>query len=331
MRFFDLSFRRSSRRAPILLFLIFFLISPAFFSCDSKISPQFQTSLGTVCFINLYDDGKKSVYDEIFERISEIDREFNVNNDDSEISKVNTEAKISPVKVSDDFAFVLKTALEAAEISDGDFNPALGNLIKLWGINTEDAHVPQPAEIDEAKSHCDWRKIVFDGESKTVFLGDEKMLLDFGAIAKGFAADEIAKICKKRNVRRAVIDLGGNVLAFGKKSGGEKWSIGIKNPDAPESEVSKVLSIDEGSVVTSGNYERYFIQDGKRYHHILDGKTGYPAESGLKSVTVVCGKSVVADALSTAFFVAGKEKSLALKKVFEDKFGVAIEIYFIES
>lgn len=320
-----LEFAKSCRKI-IFIFLPFFLIS-----CDKKISPQFQTSLGTVCFVNLYEDGKKSIYDEIAARISEIDGEFNVNKDDSEISNVNKNAKISPVKVSDDFAFVLKTALKAAEISDGDFNPALGKLIKLWGINTENAHVPKLQEIDEAKSHCGWKKIIFDEKNQTVFLDDEEMSLDFGAIAKGFSADEIAKICKEKNVRRAIIDLGGNVLAFGKKSKNEKWNVGIKNPDAPESEVSEVVSIEEGSVVTSGNYERYFIQDGKRYHHILDGKTGFPAESGLKSVTVICGKSIFADALSTAFFVAGKEKSLALKPLFEEKFGEKIEVVFIES
>lgn len=311
--------------------ILFILLPFILFSCDKKISPQFQTSLGTVCFVNLYDDGKKSVYDEISKRISGIDNEFNVNNDNSEISNVNKNAKISPVKVSDDFAFVLKTALEAAELSDGDFNPALGKLIKLWGINTENAHVPKLPEIAEAKSHCDWKKIIFDEKNQMVFLDDEEMSLDFGAIAKGFAADEIAKICRERNVRRAIIDLGGNVLAFGKKSENENWNVGIKNPDAPESEVSKVVSIEEGSVVTSGNYERYFIQDGKRYHHILDGKTGFPAESGLKSVTVICRKSIVADALSTTFFVAGKEKSLRLKPLFEEKFGEKIELYFIES
>lgn len=310
-----------------LIFLFSFLL----FSCEKKIGPQYQLSLGTVCFINLYDDGKKSVYDEIFERLSEIDSEFNGNNEDSEISKVNENAKKSAVKVSGDFAFVLKTALCAAEISGGDFNPALGKLIKLWGINTENAHVPLKSEIDEAKSLCDWKKIIFDEKNQTVFLDDAGILLDFGAIAKGFAADEIAKICKKNNVRRAMIDLGGNILAFGKKSESEKWKIGIKNPDEPEGEAAQVVFIEEGSVVTSGNYERYFIQDGKWYHHILDVKTGFPAEAGLKSVSVICKKSIVADALSTTFFVSGKEKSLVLKKIFEEKFGENLEIIFIES
>lgn len=299
-------------------------------SCGKKIQPQFYTSLGTVCFINLYDDGKAAVYDEISSRISEIDAEFNANDENSEITKVNQNAAKSPVKVSDDFAFVLKTALETAEISDGDFNPALGKLIKLWGINTEFARVPLQSEIDEVKNHVDWKKIVFDEKAQTIFLADDEMSLDFGAIAKGFAADEIAKICGKNHVHRAIIDLGGNVLAFGKKSKNEKWKVGIKNPDEP-SEIAKTVEIENGAVVTSGNYERFFIdENGKRYHHILDAKTGFPAESGLKSVSVICKSSIVADALSTTFFVAGKEKSLKLKSVFEEKFGEKIDAVFIE-
>lgn len=300
-------------------------------SCGKKIQPQFMESLGTVCFINLYDDGKSSVYDEIAARISEIDGEFNANDENSEISNVNQNARKTPVQVSDDFAFVLKTALETAEISDGDFNPALGKLIKLWGINTEFARVPENQEIEEAKNHVDWKKIVFDEKAQTVFLDDDEMSLDFGAIAKGFAADEIAKICEKNHVRRAIIDLGGNVLAFGEKSKNEKWKVGIKNPDEPEGEPFKVVEIDSGAVVTSGNYERYFIQDGKRYHHILNGKAGFPAETGLKSVSVICKDSIFADALSTTFFVAGKEKSLAMKRIFEEKFGEKIEVVFIEN
>lgn len=314
-------------RMICLAFLLPFLL----ISCDKKIPPQFMESLGTVCFINLYDDGKSSVYDEIAARISEIDGEFNANDENSEISNVNQNARKSSVKVSDDFAFVLKTALETAEISDGDFNPALGKLIKLWGINTEFARVPENQEIEEAKNHVDWKKIVFDEKNQTVFLDGDEMSLDFGAIAKGFAADEIAKICGKNNVRRAIIDLGGNVLAFGEKSKNEKWKVGIKNPDEPEGEPFKVVEIESGAVVTSGNYERYFIQDGKRYHHILNGKTGFPSESGLKSVSVICKNSIFADALSTTFFVAGKEKSLELKPVFEERFGEEIDVVFIES
>lgn len=326
------------KRMKIFKFFAAVAAAFVFVSCDRKIPPQFYESLGTVCFINLYDDGKESVYGEIESCLAKIDSKFNVNNEDSEISLVNKNASKSPVRISDNFAFVLKTSLETAELTDGDFNPALGNLIKLWGINTDHARVPSESEIEEARKHCGWRKIAFDKTDQTVFLRDDKISLDFGAIAKGFAADEIALICERNNVRRAVIDLGGNVLVLGEKKDRSQWKIGIKNPENPAGEPCAVLNfpaISENgktcSVVTSGVYERFFIQDGKRYHHILSGETGFPAESGLKSITVVCRKSIAADALSTAFFVAGKERALELKNKAENLFGEKISLVFIEN
>lgn len=314
-----------------------FAVSLVFVSCGKKIPPRFYESLGTVCFINLYDDGKKSVYDEIENRLSEIDDKFNVNKEKSEISLVNKNASKVPVKISDDFAFVLKASLETSLLTDGNFNPSLGSLIKLWGINTEHARVPSESEIETAKTGCDWRKIVFDEKNQTVFFNDDKMSLDFGAIAKGFAADETAEVCRKNNVRRALIDLGGNVLVFGSKKDNSKWKVGIKNPENPAGEPCAVLSFGASaetqktcSVVTSGVYERFFIQDGKRYHHILNGETGFPAESGLKSISVACKKSIVADALSTAFFVAGKKRALELKDKAENLFGEKISLVFVE-
>ncbi len=326
------------KRMKIFKFFAVVAAAFVFVSCDKKISPQFYESLGTVCFINLYDDGKKSVYDEIESCLSKIDSKFNVNNENSEISLVNKNASKSSVKISDNFAFVLKTSLETATLTDGDFNPALGNLIRLWGINTDHARVPSESEIEEARKHCDWRKIAFDKTNQTVFLRDDKISLDLGAIAKGFAADEIALICGRNNVRRAVIDLGGNVLVLGEKKDKSQWKVGIKNPENPAGEPCAVLNfpaISENgktcSVVTSGVYERFFVQDGKRYHHILSGKTGFPAEPGLKSITVVCKKSIAADALSTAFFVAGKSRALELKSKAENLFGEKISLVFIEN
>ena len=326
------------KRMKIFKFFAAVAAAFVFVSCDKKIPPQFYESLGTVCFINLYDDGKESVYGEIESCLAKIDSKFNVNNENSEISLVNKNASKSPVQISDNFAFVLKTSLETAELTDGDFNPALGNLIKLWGINTDHARVPSESEIEEARKHCGWRKIVFDKTTQTVFFRDGKISLDFGAIAKGFAADEIALICERNNVRRAVIDLGGNVLVLGEKKDKSDWKVGIKNPENPAGEPCAVLNfpLNSGngktySVVTSGVYERYFVQDGKRYHHILSGETGFPAESGLKSITVVCKKSVAADALSTAFFVAGKERASELKNKAENLFGEKISLVFIEN
>jgi thiamine biosynthesis lipoprotein len=172
--------------------------------------------------------------------------------------------------------------------------------------------VPEQAEIDALLPLVDYRDIQYDMEERTIFLPKKGMKLDFGAIAKGYAADELIKIITTANVKRAIIDLGGNVYVWGKKPDGTKWRVGIKNPLDPEGEPVIRLEIDTNTVVTSGAYERFFTADGIRYHHILDPKTGYPAESGILSSTIISKSSTAADALSTSVFVLGKEKARAL-------------------
>ena len=158
-----------------------------------------------------------------------------------------------------------------------------------------------------------WKKVIVDesSEKPTVFLEKEGMSLDLGGIAKGFASDEITAILEKNRVKRAIIDLGGNVCVFGKKKNGSAWNIGIKNPFDPDSTPVLVLGMTHGgTVVTSGIYERYFEKDGVRYHHIFDVQNGMPAVRDWSSVTIVApqDKSVDADALSTIAFLVGLER-----------------------
>ena len=155
------------------------------------------------------------------------------------------------------------------------------------------------------------------------------MKVNLGGIVKGFAADEVCKILKKHNVKKAVVDLGGNIYVYGKKSDGSKWTVGIKNPDSPSSAPLLRLCINENSVVTSGSYERFFEADGKKYHHIFNPATGFPADYGIVSATVISPSSIAADALSTATFVLGVEKSFKLLDKFKKEFGTDISFVFI--
>ena len=266
--------------------------------------------LGTVCTVNAFSDGTAVLYDELFMRLHDIENKFSVNVSESEISAVNAAAGKHAVKVTPDVLYVIKTALEYAQLTDGAFDPTVGPLVKLWGINTENAHVPSPQEIKNMLPLVNWRNVKISGEE--VFLTQKNMALDLGGIAKGYAADELAAILKKNNVKRAVIDLGGNIYVYGQKKDKSLWKVGIKNPADPEGDPAVVLNIAEGTVVKSGVYERFFIKDGKRYHHILDTKTGYPADNGLLSVTIISESSIQADALSTSVFVLGYEKGMRL-------------------
>jgi thiamine biosynthesis lipoprotein len=287
-----------------------------FFSCSAP-APRFERVLGTVCIVNLYDDGSEKLYDEIFDRLGQIHLEFNIRNPWSDLKRINSRAFYEPVEVRDDIFYVLQAARLISTLTDGMFDVSVEPLVSLWHINSDSPHLATQSEIEPLLPLVDYKNIVLDSEKKTVRFLKEGMMIDLGGIAKGFAADEIIKICKNNGVRRAVIDLGGYV--YGKKSKNEFWNVGVKNPEFPDEPPLLHLSLPQISVVTSGVYERFFEQDHKRYHHILSPKSGFPADNNLYSVSVICENSMISDALSTAFFVLGKEKSLKILPTLKDK------------
>jgi len=268
--------------------------------------------LGTTCSLSLYDPGHAAAMDAVFARLRQIDDRMSANKDGTEIAAVNEAAGLKPVKVSDDTFFVVKTALEYGRKTGGALDISIGPLVKLWGIGTSAARVPSPDEIAAAEALVDYRLVRLDEPGSTVFLPKKGMRLDLGAVAKGYAADEAVRILTAAGVKRAIIDLGGNIFAMGEKRKGADWRIGIQSPDDSRGDYLGVMPVSNASLVTSGDYERFFEKDGKRYHHILDSKTGYPSASGLRSVTVVGAPSIACDALSTSMFVLGREKGLEL-------------------
>jgi thiamine biosynthesis lipoprotein len=167
-------------------------------------------------------------------------------------------------------------------------------------------------EITAALALIDWRDVELNRQGKTVFLKRQGMKLDLGAIAKGYAADEAVKIAAEAGVKRAVIDLGGNIFAYGEKQGGQPWRVGLQDPREGRGEYLGILDVKNKTVVTSGVYERFFEDAGKRYHHILSTGIGRPVENGLLSVTIITEHSIDADALSTSVFALGYERGRAL-------------------
>ena len=302
-------FRQYFQKSIFALLIIIFSI--CFTSCERTADPRTEALMGTVCTVNAYDDGTKSLYDELFARLHEIDETFSVTIDSSEISAINKAAGERSVSVSSDTAYVVKASLAFAELTGGAFDPTVGPLVKIWGINTDHARVPEKSEIDAVLPLINWRDVSVTDDN-TVMLKRRGMALDLGGIVKGYAADELTKILKARKVRRAIVDLGGNIFVYGKKKDGSPWRVGIKDPNDPEGVPAIVLNVANSTIVTSGVYERFFTENGVRYHHILDAKTGYPAASGLLSSTIVCESSMAADALSTSVFVLGKEGGMEL-------------------
>ncbi len=302
-------------------------------SCGTRtLPPQTQYTFGTVCSINLYEAGSAELYGKLFARLRELNDIFNNYSDSSEISLVNREAAASPVAVSQDFYVVLKTALDFARLTGGAFDPTVGPLVKLWGFG-KSPRVPSQEEIEAAQKLVGWQCVVLQESAQTedapgqpkgftdqnpaagpyVRFTKKGVRLDLGAIAKGYAADCLVDILRERGVKRASLSLGGNVYVYGKKPGGALWSVAIRDPSKP-GQNAFMLKTRDATVVTSGAYERFFEQDGRRYGHILDPATGFPAQSGLESVTIVSHNSMVADALSTSLFVLGMEKIPEIKK-----------------
>jgi thiamine biosynthesis lipoprotein len=267
--------------------------------------------LGTICGVSIFDRPPAGVFDKVFARVKQIEERMSVNLPDSEVSAVNAAAGRAPVAVSGETFDLIEKALGYCEKSGGAFDISVGPLVKLWGIGTDAARVPAPAEISAALALVGHRRVKLDKAGRTVFLERPGMSLDLGAIAKGWAADEAARLLKQAGVKGAIIDFGGNVMLVGRKPSGQPWRIGVQNPMDERGSYIGVGACEAEAVVTSGVYERWFEKDGKRYHHILDTASGYPADNGLISVSIVAAASTDADALSTTVFALGLDKGRA--------------------
>jgi FAD:protein FMN transferase len=268
--------------------------------------------LGTTCEMTLYAGGSTQAMDAAFARLAEIEARMTINRDYSEVIEVNKAAGLHPVKVTADVFQVISRGLEFSAAGNGAFDITIAPLVKLWGIGTAAAHVPQPDQIKQALAKVSFRDLMLSQQDSTVFLKRAGMGIDLGAIAKGYAADEAARVLREHGVTTALVNLGGNVLTMGKKADGSPWRIGIQNPDEPRGSYLGIVSTGDMAVVTSGIYERFFDLGGKHYHHILDTQTGYPVWNGLSAVTIVTKNSTTADGYSTLIFCLGLDKGRKL-------------------
>ncbi|MDR2596693.1 MAG: FAD:protein FMN transferase [Treponema sp.] len=298
------------------IFSRYLLIHSILFSLAACNSPESShTELvfgGVVCTITLFEQGKDSVYRDIFSRLREIENLMSVNIPSSDVSRINAAAGVEPVQVHDDVLKVIERALYYAQLSGGAFDLSIGPLVSLWGIDSDNERVPSQTEIDKVLPLINWRNIELEPQTKSIYLKNKGMSLDLGAITKGYAADEAAVIIKKANIDRAIIDLSGNILILGEKKDKSLWKVGVQDPGGNRGSYMGILQTTEITVVTSGVYERFFEEDGTRYHHIFSPSGGFPVNNGLLSVTIIAHNSMNADALSTAIFVLGYEKGISL-------------------
>ena len=328
-------------RNKLFIFAFFiFMANVLFSSCQKTQSSRTEVALGTVCTVSIFEKTSSTIYDRIFEKINQIENLMSTSIPNSEISKINQNAGIKSVKICQDTFTVLSCAKEIAILSDGAFEPTIGRLVKLWNINSivNDTTgkilptLPSQTEIENALAKTDYKKLILDKESQTAFLKKSGMKLDVGGIAKGYATDCVVKILQEEKINRALIDLGGNIFAYGYKNPKEKtpWKIGIKNPLNPTGSPIEIIQCENSSIVTSGIYERYFEYDGEVYHHLLSAKSGFPENNDLLSVSIICNNSMLCDALSTACFILGKEKGSDLIKKINEENSISIPHDFIQ-
>ena len=275
--------------------------------------------LGTVINLKAFGNKAEKAINKAIERLNNIDNKMSVFKEKSYISKINSKAGFGIESVSKDTYFVVKKAVEYSRILEGAFDPTIRPLVKLWNIGANKEIVPEKLKIEEALRYVNYNDVILDESNHKIMLKNKNQALDVGGIAKGFAADEVRDIFYKYNIKSALIDLGGNIFALGSKEDGTPWRIGIQNPFESRGEFVGILSVKNKSVVTSGNYERYFMKDGERFHHIIDPQTGYPSQSKIISATIISDNSIDGDGLSTGAYILDIDKSL---KIIEEIEGI---------
>jgi thiamine biosynthesis lipoprotein len=309
----------------IFIPVILFLTAALFSGCTVKKSgPISRTGFyfDTVISIAIYDSENETILDGCMKMASHYDQLLSAQKEGSDIWNVN-HAKGKPVTVDSDTADLLQKALYYARLSGGRFDPTLGGVSSLWNFNGQTpGPVPAASDISSALTHVGYQNIELSGN--TVTLKDPDTQIDLGAIAKGYIADQIKSYLQKQGVKSAIINLGGNVLLVGSKPDHEEFTIGIQKPFADNSTYITTVSASDLSIVSSGTYERYFEQDGKKYHHILDPSTGYPVENHLLGVTILSKLSVDGDGLSTTSFVLGLDEGMKLIESLPDTEAVFI-------
>lgn len=276
--------------------------------------------LGTVANIRVYNEGKEEALDKAFERVKELDEWFSMQNPDSEISEVNRQAGVEPVEVSEEVFLVMERALYFAEESGGSFDPTIGAVTSLWGIGQEYAAVPDPDELAQAVEVVDFNRVELNEEDQTIYLQEEGMVLDLGAIAKGYITDEAARVLVEEGVNTAIVDLGGDIVVVGNSTRGEDepWNVGIQNPYGERGQIIGMVPVSDRAIVTSGIYER-LVRDGEdEYHHLMNPDTGFPFENNISGISVIADNAMDADAIANIAFSKGVEAGLDYINGLED-------------
>jgi thiamine biosynthesis lipoprotein len=261
------------------------------------------------------DKAKKAI-NEAFKELDRLEKLLNYYSEESEITAINRKAGIEPVKVSPETFDIISKAVFASEKTKGAFDITMGPVIALWDFYN--AVLPDAASVREKLKLTGYTNIILNKEKSTVFLKKKGIEINLGGIIKGYAADRAVEILKKHGIKSGIVAIAGDIKAFGTRPNGKPWRAGIQNPRpaahaSTSDEIIAVVNLSDMAISTSGDYARFFIKDGKRYHHLLNPKTGYPAYE-CQSVTIIAEEAAYADAFATGIFILGPQKGLEVLK-----------------
>ena len=278
-------------------------------------------AMDTYMTLTAYGEHAQEAVDKAAERVEALDALLSTGNENSEIYQLNQNGEST---LSEEGGYLVERALELYKKTEGAFDIAIYPVMQAWGFPTQDYHVPDDDTLKEKLALADASKVNYDKDTRKIFFDQDGMEIDLGGIAKGYTSSQIMQIYQDCGVTSGLVNLGGNVQALGCKTDGSKWRVAIQSPDDTE-EYLGILEIEDQAVITSGGYERYFEEDGVTYHHIIDPAIGYPADSGLISVTIVSDDGTLADGLSTSLFIMGEEKAAQFWRENSDEFEAIME------
>lgn len=302
-------------KIAILIFSMTVLLSMSGCNEPTTVSGLYFDTLIT---ITAYDNTNPQVLESCLNMCAEYELIFSKTNPASELYRINSrddsiniskDSTVFTAVISNDLYELLDCSLQLSQETDNAFNPALGQVIDLWDYKSTSCIVPDSTSVMKALAHSNPDSIILNPDTHTLTITDPLLTIDLGGIAKGYVADRLKEMLIQNGTIEAVIRLAGNIYCIGDKYG-QSYKVGIQKPFSTRGETLSSVNVSDTSVVTSGIYERYFEVNNTIYHHIIDSHTGYPSQSDLISVTIICDESVVADALSTAVLIMGKEKGI---------------------
>ena len=274
-------------------------------------------AMDTFMSFTAYGKNCEKAVDAAIDEVERLDALLSTGKETSEVSRINA---AGGGEVSEDTAVILQEAMEVYQRTEGLFDVSIYPLMELWGFPSQEYHVPTREELLEVLSLVDASKIAFDGTYIKLLEGQR---IDFGGIAKGYTSARVMDVFQEYGIHSGMVTLGGNVQVLNKKLDGSKWQVAIRDPEH-EGKILGVLGVENQAVITSGGYERYFEEDGNTYIHILNPRTGYPADKDLISVTVISEDGMLADALSTSLYLMGREEAVSYWERYGEEFEMVL-------